>query len=203
MKAVLFILLLFVFQGAGAQTTAPSFRTLLDEAAMRHFHPVGFEKLPLEPSVFNYEKRIVHRQQGIEVRYSIRPLDRITIDYEDPHNAAPHPNDLFDMLFRSVVDQLSGGSHSINKAYTSTQSQELFNAGWAAASVFDVATDISVEYKQAMLIAMHKNDLADAYIFILTNDLRKHKPLINQVMKTLLFKEGPVTGKEPEQASSE
>jgi hypothetical protein len=170
-----------------AESEQPSFHDLLKEGGLRYYHPVGFENLKVEPSVFAYEKRILHKEQDIEVRYSIRPLNRIQVDYEDPHNSAPHPNDLFDMLFRSVVEQLSERSQSNSKAYTPDQAKKLFNAGWAAVAVFDISKEVSSKYREGLLITMHKNDLADAYILLLTNDLGKHKPFVDHVTKTLAF----------------
>jgi hypothetical protein len=163
------------------------FHELLKESGMRYYHPVGFEELKPEPSVFSYEKRLLHRIQDVEVRYSIRPVNRLEVDYEDPHNAAPHPNDMFDMLFRSVLDELSLQGNSKSNLYQPEEARKKFNAGWAAAAVFDLSEAVNSKYREGLLVAMHRDDRADAYILILMHDIRKHKPLIEQLLMTLAF----------------
>ena len=183
--ALLLLALLFsLFSSAGE---APGFDQLLQEGGLRYTAPNGYSELPVEYAPFSYEKRLAHEEQQLEVRFSIRPLDRIEVDYEDPHNAAPHPNDLFDMLFRSVVEQLSDGPGSISRAYPSDKADALFNAGWAAVAVMDIKPSISSEYRQGLLLAMHRNDRADAYVLVLTNELAAHKPLIEAIHESLVF----------------
>jgi len=121
------------------------------------------------------------------VRYAIRPLNRIEIAYDDPHNSAPHPNDLFEMLFRTLTETLAGGTHVISRAYPPEQAKKLFNAGWASAGVFDISPDVSDKYKQAMMITIHHNDKADAYLLILTNDLAAQKKNIKNIKESLKF----------------
>ncbi|KAG1661923.1 DnaJ subfamily C member 3 [Nymphon striatum] len=99
-----------------------------NEAAVKDFDQTSL----LEPEyVMPYEKRILSDDGELEVRYAIRPLNRIEIAYDDPHNSAPHPNDLFEMLFRTLTETLAGGTHVISRAYTVDQAKEYFNAGWA------------------------------------------------------------------------
>lgn len=173
------------------------FADLLKESGMRYYHPVGFEELKIEPSVFNYEKRLLHREQDVEVRYSIRPVKRLQVDYEDPHNSAPHPNDMFDMLFRSVLDELADRGNSKSNLYQPEEAMEKFNAGWAAAGVFDLSEAVNSKYREGLLVAMHRNDRADAYVLILMHDIRKHKPIIDHVLMTLAFlDELPESGSE-------
>jgi len=165
-----------------------SFSSLLKESGLSFTLLPGFHEVKVEPEyVLPYEKRVRNKDNTLEIRYAIRPLDRIEIAYDDPHNSAPHPNDLFEMLFRTLTETLAGNTYVRSRAYTAEQAKEKFNAGWASLGVFDVSPDVSPDYKQGMLLAIHHNDKADAYLLFLTNDLQKQKEAIKQAKDSLKF----------------
>ncbi len=171
-----------------ANDATNSFDALLVEGGLSYTPTPGFNEAPIEPDyVMPYEKRLLSDDGQLEVRYAIRPLGRIEIAYEDPHSSAPRPNDLFEMLFRTLSETMAGKAHVFSRAYLAADARKEFNAGWAAIGVFDVLPDISKAFRQAMLIAIHQNDKADAYILLLTNDLAANKERIKQVRGSLGF----------------
>ena len=164
------------------------FASLLHESGLRFTMPAGFHEIAVENDyVLPYEKRLRTDDKGLEIRYAIRPLKRIEIAYDDPHNAAPHPNDLFEMLFRTISETLAGQTYVRSHIYNTDQARKKYNAGWAAAAVFDVSSDVSKKYKQGLLLAIHHNDKADAYLLFLTNDLEKQKAAIKKAQTSLTF----------------
>ncbi len=174
---------------AGVLADPGLFQRLLEEGGLEFHPPEGFEPLPVEPDyVLPYEARYRSRDGNLEVRYAIRPLDRIEIDYEDPHNAAPAPNDLFNMLFRTLTETLARGHQVMSREYGADKAREAFRAGWAAVGVFDLSPDVSREYREGMLFAIHHNDKADAYLFFLTNDLAAEKARIKALRSSLRFR---------------
>jgi hypothetical protein len=189
MTRALLALLPFLGHLAIASSAAPDFDTLLAEAVLRFDTPSGFHQIPIAPDyVMPYEKRLRSDDDAIEVRYAIRPLKRIEIAYEDPHSSAPRPNDLFEMLFRTLGETLAGKAHVFSRAYLPADARKQFNAGWASIGVFDIVTDVSPRYRQAVLIAIHQNDKADAYTLILTNDLAANKARIKSLRNNLRFR---------------
>ena len=174
-------------QGQGS----PSFQELLKEAGLSFTTPAEFEEISLQTSPFlQHEKAIRNRKGDLEIRYAIRPLQRIEIDYQDPHSAVPEPNHMFNMLFHTLVGNLTQrGSRSPTREYSANQSKEFFNADWAALGVFDVVDAYSSEFDQAMLLALHKNAMADAYAVFLFDDYTQVKQSIQQSMTALKFKE--------------
>ncbi len=164
------------------------FVSLLYESGLSFTMPTGFHEVAVEDDyVLPYEKRLRTDDNGLEIRYAIRPLKRIEIDYDDPHNAAPHPNDLFEMLFRTISETLAGQTYVRSHIYNTDQAREKYNAGWAAAAIFDVSPDVSKKYKQGLLITIHHNDKADAYLLFLTNDLDQQKAAIKKAQASLTF----------------
>lgn len=174
---------------AVASAASVDFPALLDEAGMELQIPKGFEPVPVAPDfIMPYEARYRSRDGELEVRYAIRPLGRIEIDYEDPHNAAPAPNDLFNMLFRALSETMAKDHQVLSSTYTPERAHNDFRAGWVAVGVFDLVEGVSDRYREGMLFALHQNDKADAYILFLTNDLAAQKALIEAARTSLRFK---------------
>jgi len=168
---------------------AVDFQQLLTEGGLEFTPPQGLRKAPVAPDyVMPYEARYTADDGDLEVRYAIRPLNRIEIDYSDPHNAAPAPNDLFNMLFRTLTETMARDHQVVSRSYSPEKAREDYRAGWAAVGVFDLSPDISKRYQEAMLFALHQNDKADAYILFLTNDLAAEKERIKKLRTSLKFK---------------
>lgn len=189
------ITLLLAFSGGSAaidKDLREAFDQLLIESSLRIETPRYFTAAPVQENpVMPYEHALRHDSGIMEVRFIIRPLNRITIDYSDPHNAAPEPNHLFPLLFESVTNQLSTDSHTPSNTFPQDIAGSSFNAHWAAAAVFDVNPEFSGEYQNALLIAMHRNQIADAYTLFLYNDHERAKPLINELLSVMSFTSAP------------
>lgn len=181
-------LILMVAVGCNNRTVSKPFQQRLSEAGLTFTAPQGFKPLPpVANPLLAYEHAIRSQDGKLEARYAIRPLSRVKIDYSDPHNSAPEPNHLFNMLFASLVEQLSSGGDTPRREYTDEQAKELFNADWAAAAVFDVSQQLSQDYTQGLLVAIHKNDQADAYMVYLFNSYPDVKQRIHTTLPSLRF----------------
>jgi len=188
--ALLPIILLTVPIAAMAGSPAPTltFEDLLAEAGMGFTPPPGMQQVEVHPnSMFTYDRALATPDGDLEIRYAVRPLDRIVVDYQDPHSSAPDPNHMFPLMFQSMVTLLSGGRHSPTQEYPPNQAKAKFNADWAAASVFDVSVEFQTEHKQALVVATHKNQLADAYSVFLFDDYATVKERINGNLGALSF----------------
>ncbi len=187
--AVIAVLLLCMGISAVVFAKDVTFQQLLTEGGLEFQAPEGFKALPVEPAyVMPYEARYVSEDGQIEIQYAIRPLSRIEIDYDDPHNAAPLPNDLFNMLFRTLTETMAINHDVISRSYTPEEARKEYRAGWASVGVFDLSPGISKRYQQAMLIAIHQNDKADAYILFLTHNLSTEKERIKKLRTSLKFR---------------
>lgn len=175
--------------GPAESTVAPpAFEQLLAESDMRFEVPTGFEPVEVRQNpLFLYDRAIVSPDGALEIRYAVRPLGRIVVDYEDPHSSAPDPNHMFPVMFQSMVTLLSNGRHSPTGEYPPEQAAEKFNADWASASVFDISAEFNAGHRQALVIAMHKNGMADAYAVFLFDDYEQVKQQINDNLDVLTF----------------
>lgn len=164
------------------------FRRLLEESDLQLVAMAGFSEAELQHnSLVSYEHAVRSEAGDVEVRYLVRPLGRISIDYNDPHNAAPEPNHLFAMLFESLIGQLSYRGSFHKSEYSPEEARKQFNADWAAASVLDVDSVFATDHSQALVIGIHKDNFADAYTVILFDDYEKSRELIRTATVSLTF----------------
>jgi hypothetical protein len=165
-----------------------TFEQLLIESSLQIETPADFTGTPvLSNPVLPYEHALRHVSGALELRFIIRPLSRITIDYSDPHNAAPEPDHLFPLLFESIANLLSIGGDSPTSTFPEAIAESSFNANWAAAAVLSIDPQFASGYENGLLIAMHRNRVADAYTLFLYNDGERAKPLINDLLSVMSF----------------
>ncbi len=184
---------------AALGTSAPDgFTALLEEAELVYQPPQGFSAAPPgRTPIMDYEHALRSSGGALEIRVAVRPLKRLRIDYDDPHGSAPDPNHVFPLVFESMASRLAGGTHAPSRAYSPQQARADFNADWAAAAVFDVVDEFSRDYQQGLLLAIHRNNVSDAYVVFLFDDYKAVKPTLNQAMQTVVFKPLPAAGDKP------
>ncbi len=184
-----FILYLGIGFAVAATDSRISFKQLLNEAGLvlNSANNLNIVK-PQANSIQPYEYALRSSDAALEIRYAIRPLARVKIEYEDPHNSAPNPNHIFPLLFDTMLENLSKEGNTPKREYSPEQARNIFNADWANAAAFDVVPEFSKKYKQGLLVAMHKNTKADAYVIFLYNDYQKIKKIIDSSMRIVIFK---------------
>jgi len=166
-----------------------TFAELLEEAGMEYTLPPGFEEVPVEYNeVLPYQYRVRSSDGTVEIRYTIFPLNRVEIDYDDPHSSAPEPDHLFTLLFPGILTEISGWGHYKSKDYPPDEALRLFRADWAAVAALEVIPEYSPDYRQALVVAMHRNGHADAYQIFLGNDLKHLGAVAAKVEDSLRFK---------------
>lgn len=164
------------------------FETLLDEAGMSFTPPPNYLDVgAVENPLLAYEHAVSHPAGLAEVRYVVRPLSRLSVDYDDPHGAAPNPNEMYPLLFESLSNMLAGGRTSVSNVYPETQARERFGADWAAAAVLDPEVEFGGLFGEALIVAMHKHHLADAYIVLLYNNFDEIRDQMPAIMSSLRF----------------
>lgn len=193
-SSVLLTLLVVCISAAAATETLSrqAFDNLLKESGLRIEARQAFADIAVQHNpVLPYEHAMRHESGVLELRFIVRPLARIEIEYNDPHNAAPEPNHLFPLLFESLTQRLAANNDTSSSTLSEIEAKDKFNAQWAAVAAFDVDPEFSSEYKNAILLGMHKNDLADAYTLFLYNDPESAKPLISAALGIMSFTPNP------------
>lgn len=167
------------------------FESLVAEAGLVFDPPAGFDDVvPRANPVMDYERALRSRDGALEIRYAVRPLQRLRIDYDDPHGAVPDPNHIFPLMFESLVSRLAAGGHSPSREYSAEDAAAKFRADWAAAAVFDVNPDFNAGHRQGLILGLHRNRRSDAYVVILFDDYPTVKPRLERAMSSLVYLPG-------------
>ena len=187
-RFALFLLILLSVPVLAEDRTVDDFESLLRETELNFTPPDGYADLkPAANPVLDYERALRSPDGALEIRLAIRPLKRLRIEYDDPHGSVPDPNHIFPLMFESLASQLAGGRHAPSNVYSPQDARKRYNAGWAAAAVFDVNARFSERYFQGLLLALHRNKVSDAYVVYLFDDYARVKDLIREAMRALVF----------------
>ena len=187
-KLLLAVVCSLVVLPVAAGELIASFSKLSKEAELIFAPPADLQEIPAVPMpYFHFSKAYKHKKLALEVRYAIRPLSRIDIDYVDPHGLRPEPGSVFPMVFTALVGRFSKRADAPNHPYIPEQAKSLFNANWATAAQFEPSKNAMSKYKWALLLAIHKNKRGDAYTLFLFDDPKVVKKTINKMVNALRF----------------
>jgi hypothetical protein len=174
-----------------------SFADLLSESKMVFQMPNGLvETSPIDNTQMIYEFAIKYPDKKFEIRYSIRPLGVMIDQYkENEKNKKPgdifvNPNKFYSTLFQAIAMNISCGRFGDSKVFDKNSVQDEFNADWGATTFVEAAKSFGQDYKYCMMIAIHKDDCADAYIFFMTDDKDHLMELAMPAFYSLKFKTG-------------
>jgi hypothetical protein len=173
---------------AVSEAQLAGFADLVNEAGLVFNPPPDYrDVIPQANPVMDYERALRSTDGALEVRYAVRPLQRLKIDYDDPHGAVPDPNHIFPLMFESLASRLAAGRHSPSREYSAADAAGKFNADWAAAAVFDVNPEFKADYRQGLVLGLHKSRQSDAYVVILFDDYQAVKPRLSRAMSSLVY----------------
>jgi len=171
------------------------FADLLAETKMVFQMPDGFvETATVDNDQMNYEYAIKYPDKKFEIRYSIRPLGGMIDLYKDNEknkksgDAFMDPNKLYTASFQAIAMNISGGRFGGSKEFEKNSVQKEFNADWGATTFVEAGKSFGQDYKYCMMIAIHKDDCADAYIFFMTDDKEHLMELVMPAFYSLKFK---------------
>lgn len=186
--AALVVLSLPVAPSAGAQDM--DFGKLLDEADVELEIPADFEEMPVpDTEVFSFEKAWRRKDGSVEIRLALRPIRRMVIDYTDPHSSAPDPNDMYPLMFTAMIGQFARQGEMPVREVPFEAARRTFRADWASIAMFGVDPALNTTHREGMLLALHKNRTADAYLLILYDDPDHSRRLLKELVKVVRFRE--------------
>ena len=171
------------------------FSELLHRAKMTFENTTDMvEATPIENRQMNYEYALINSNKDFEVRYAIRPLDEL-IKTHDEHekNKKPgdiyiHPNKFYSALFETTVLNISGGQFPEPSMFDSDAVKREFNADWGATVLVEVGEEFGQDYKYCLVVAIHKESIADAYYFYLSDKRETITANMDKLFHSLRFK---------------
>ena len=195
--ALLFVVLLFLCISAfKSDNLPPLFSGLLNRAQMTFTQPEGLTVIlsPVKNGQMNYEYAVKSPDKGFEVRYTVRPLDSLLMKYAEfeknkaPGSAQISPNKFYPAAFIATMMNITGGHMSKVVPYNTEAVKKEFNADWGATCIGNVTGDFGKGYTYCMAVAIHKDNVGDAYYFYLSDNQDNLKTMLTPVFHALVFK---------------
>jgi hypothetical protein len=193
-KTLSTVFLFLVLTAFTSDNSPKAFKDLLGRAKLTFQKPAGLEETKIiENRQMNYEYAIKYPKKKFEVRYAIRPLDNLLSDYEEkeknkkPGDINIHPNKLYSSLLQVTAMNISGGKLPEISVFDKQAVKQEFNADWGATTFVEVGKEFGQDYKYCMIVAIHKDNFADAYYFYLSDSKDGFDELMEPAFHSLKF----------------
>ena len=187
-------ILLFLMTSFTNDRPASVFEEKLLEAKMRFEMPKGFQDAAIiSNKQMNYEYAMKHIEKNFEVRFALRPLEGLLKSYDEkeinkkPGDINVSPNKFYSSALLATAMNISGGKMPQISQFPKEAVKAEFNADWGAVAKVEVAKEFGQEYKTCMIVAIHKDNAADAYYFYLGNDSQTLLELMKPIFHCLKF----------------
>jgi hypothetical protein len=192
-SSVLLWILLSSFTVGGLPKT---FEEMLERGKMTFQQPEGYEKTKIiQNKQMNYEYAIKHTKENLEIRYAIRPLDSYLRDYDkwekdtsEGKGILIHPNKWYKTSMQTTALNISGGQFPQIAEFEPEAVKQEFNADWGASAIVPLGQEFGQDYQFCMFVALHKDNCADAYCFILSDKRENFKKITEIEYYSLKFK---------------
>jgi len=187
-----FVSLLIILNFSAIGQNIKEFKSLLGECGMNVNIPEGFiEAKIIENGDMNYEYAIKYPDKEFELRYAIRPIrykkyanDTVKNEMEGQR---PFRNSSYGTILQTIVLNITGGVDYEIRAFDKNAVKKEFNADWGATTFVELKSDFGKGYKYCMIVTIHKDDVADAYYFYLSNTKENFSKNEGPLFHTLRF----------------
>lgn len=156
---------------SGTLSLPADFEQLLQETGMRFAHPDGFTPVPVMPNQgWAYHHAVQSPSRGLEIRYRIDSLPRLAAERVQARQgmavlASVDLNQIHLANTVATLFNLSGGQDRPLSAFPAEAVRAEFGADWGAIADFVLPEHVfGDEYRIGVLIALHRDDCADAYV---------------------------------------
>ena len=161
---------------------------------MEFSEPEGLNpKAPIENNQMNWD--ISFSDGSSEIRYAVQPLGKLIERYKEfeknkkEGNAMIHPNKIHFSALQATVLSIAGGRLPELDEFDSEAVKSEFNADWGATTLVAPSGRFAQEYRLCMVIALHKDDCANAYIFYMANSQNDLQKLMAKSFHQLIYQE--------------
>ena len=159
----LFIVSLILTGQSNAQDLQ-KYEELLNESHMQFSIPPDFMLTPvIKNGDVMYDFAIKSNTQKFEIRYRIWPIEKGSA--KDKMN-----NSMHNLMLTTMALNISNGQIIEPQQYPKESVKEEFGADAGSTGIVDTHSEFGKDYKACMISVIHKENVADAYIFFLFND---------------------------------
>jgi hypothetical protein len=181
---------------AQMQATSEGFEGRLKQGHMTFTMPAGFEQATRTLDK-NVHFAIRAKNADLEAWYTVRPLQPQIAAYQKRMDNPPpdvekqvevHPNKLHSMDFVQLLSYVGGRIEGKPVELKDDAIKEMNNTDWVAvADINTTDSRFAAGFTYCSIVALHVDDKADAYIFVLFNDPEKAKKVWSNAAEALRF----------------
>ena len=169
-------------ESAASPALPAGFRAVLAAGHLTFRPPAGTVPAPvLKNAQMEYDYAVRVPGKHVEIRYAIRPLGPLLAEYQQAKakgEDAADPNELYSSLITAVALNISGGDEPITKEASAQAAQREFGADWGTNVMVRAGQEFALKYAKCMIVALHKQNAADAYCFYLFDNPADLDPLL-------------------------
>lgn len=173
-------------------------QTLFDSLLLRNHMifdaPNGFVATdPIDNQQMNWEAGYTHKKKKFAVRYALRPLDEELLTYEEnmrnkqEGDVFTHPNTWYYSLFQATLLNISEGQLPEIGPFPEQAVRDEFNADWGGAAAVPCGSEFAHGYAYTLAVCLHKDDVGDAYIFFMGDDMETIAAEMEAIFHALRF----------------
>ena len=195
MKNLFTILTLIILCSFRSEKLPREFQKLLERASLTFIETEGMEETKIIANrQMEYEYAIKYPDKNFEVRYAIRPLDEHLRTYKEKlknkekGDVILDPNNYYPSLLQATILNISGGKLPEITEFGKKPVKSEFNADWGATAFVEVGKEFGQNYKYCLVVAIHKKNCGDAYMFYLSHEKRNFDQLVKAPFHSLRFK---------------
>ncbi len=156
-----------------------NFKEFADKQKLSFVMPKDFRTVPV---VFNHDVRydfaIRHVKKKLEIRYAIfsltKQIDAYKKSLKDPKTVMTDPNKRYTSFTWAACMNISGGKpFKAVRAFKPADVRKEFNANWGATILIESKSEFARGYRYVLVVTLHRDSVADAFIFYLFDDIKK------------------------------
>jgi hypothetical protein len=154
------------------------FMQLLIRSKMIFIEPDQYSRIDsVKNEKMTWDLAYLNPIEKLEIRYAIRPMDIKLKEYQEQASKSDsseiiHPNKFYQRAFKDVLHNISDGQSSEYSVFSPIAIKNEFNADWGATALVNVGKEFETDYKFCYIIFIHKDNIGDAYIYCLANDVK-------------------------------
>jgi len=178
--ALTFLLFNLANAQSGTEALPADFQKRLDEASMSFVKPAGVTAIPvIKGDKLNCDYALKMNDKKVEIRYLIRPLSKPLFEMYDNRvkkdgDSVLNPNKIYKIITPLLYSKISGGKltpKTVSIDYFQPESiKSNTGADVGSMSTGAVGSDWAPGYNFGFHVMLHKDNVADAYIFYLFQD---------------------------------
>ncbi len=178
-------------------TLPAGFTQLLVRAKLEFIRPEGMAPTPCVDNVqMNYEYALKLPEHNFEVRYAIRPMDSLLVDFEDrvkEGSTMVDPNKLSVSLFQATLLNIGLGGPASGELpdisyFDKDAVREEFGADWGAVAFVQPGPEFGgATFKYCLSVIIHKDFVGDAYFFYVSDNREYMSDWVDIAFHSLKF----------------